>query len=157
MRHSISPSLRTLLIVNTDMFLHCKFSELPYTAMPAFENLPSFEDERVQETPLQFPPVSKEHILHCSYDFWFPKYRTSCIRSRIIPLTPDFVQYIREDRVILADDDEPNTGEDDDDDWEPTSTAYARPDIEEEGSTRTKRTMSWVCRQTSASPNYTSK
>lgn len=34
----------------------------------------------------------------------------------------------------MADDDEPNTGEDDDDDWEPTSTAYARPDIEEEGS-----------------------
>jgi hypothetical protein len=42
--------------------------------MPAFENLPSFEGERVQETPIIFPPVSKEHILHCSYDYWFPKY-----------------------------------------------------------------------------------
>lgn len=23
---------------------------------------------------LHFPPVTREHILHCSYDYWFPKY-----------------------------------------------------------------------------------
>ncbi|KAL1881413.1 hypothetical protein VTK73DRAFT_4173 [Phialemonium thermophilum] len=69
----------------------------------------------------RFPPVSRDHILHCSYDYWFPKYRSSCIRSRIIQLPPEFVDYIREDRIILADDDD-NGGEDADeeDDWEPT-------------------------------------
>ncbi|KAK0753253.1 D123-domain-containing protein [Schizothecium vesticola] len=90
---------------------------------------------------LHFPPVTREHILHCSYDDWFPKYRTSCIRSRIIPLTPEFLAYIREDGIILADDDAPgskfssseppNTSStsDDDDDWEPTvpSTHSYRP------------------------------
>lgn len=93
--------------------------------MPAFENLQVPESERVEETPLQFPPISKEHILHCSYDSWFPKYRTSCIKSRIIPLTPDFVQYIREDRIILADDDAANAGQAEDDDWEPTVPSRA--------------------------------
>ncbi len=23
---------------------------------------------------LQFPPVSRDHILYCSYDYWFPKW-----------------------------------------------------------------------------------
>jgi hypothetical protein len=95
--------------------------------MPAFENLSLPQGERVQETPLQFPPVSKEHILHCSYDSWFPKYRTSCIRSRIIPLSPEFIQYIREDRIILADDDNTNGASDDDEDWEPTAPSQAPP------------------------------
>ncbi|KAB5558159.1 D123-domain-containing protein [Coniochaeta sp. 2T2.1] len=94
--------------------------------MPAFENLSVPESEKLEETPLQFPPVSREHILHCSYDSWFPKYRTSCIRSRIIPLTPEFVQYIREDRIILADDDEANGESAEDDDWEPTNPSRER-------------------------------
>ena len=62
------------------------------------------------------------------------RYRTSCIRSRIIPLTPEFLTYIREDGIILADDDGhkgfPSTNETDgDDDWEPTvpSTNSFRP------------------------------
>lgn len=93
--------------------------------MPAFENLSVPDDERVQETPLQFPPVSREHILHCSYDSWFPKYRASCIRSRVIPLTPEFIKYIREDRIILADDDETNGASSDNDDWEPTVPSRA--------------------------------
>jgi hypothetical protein len=52
----------------------------------------------------------------------------------LIPLTPDFIQYIREDRIILADDDEANKpdDDDDDDDWEPTSTAHARRDQDDD-------------------------
>ena len=34
------------------------------------------------------------------------RYRTSCVRSRIIPLSPEFVEYLREDGIVLADDDE---------------------------------------------------
>ncbi|KAI5919947.1 D123-domain-containing protein [Camillea tinctor] len=77
----------------------------------------------------QFPPITRDHILHCSYDQWFPKYRSSCIKSRIIPLSPEFIQYIREDGIILADDD---GAEPEDDEWESTapSTSF-RPPIEE--------------------------
>jgi hypothetical protein len=102
--------------------------------MPAFENLAVPESARVQETPVQFPPVSREHILHCSYDSWFPKYRSSCIRSRIIPLTPEFIQYLREDRIILADDDEANRGGTEDDDWEPSAPRQAAEHFEDNAS-----------------------
>ncbi|KAK1756123.1 D123-domain-containing protein [Echria macrotheca] len=92
--------------------------------MPAFDpNLHPQEDNRPNNDDLHFPPVSRDHILHCSYDYWFPKYRTSCIRSKIIPLTPEFISYIREDGIILADDDNksPNQdGDQEEDDWEPT-------------------------------------
>ncbi|KAK7755395.1 hypothetical protein SLS62_002622 [Diatrype stigma] len=70
---------------------------------------------------IRFPPVTRDHILHCSYDYWFPKYRTSCIKSRIIPLSPEFVEYIREDGIVLADDDGnagEGDGDDDDEEWQ---------------------------------------
>lgn len=55
------------------------------------------------------------------------RYRTSCIRSRIIKLPPEFIEYIREDGIILSSDDPSAAADDDDDDWEPTSTAFAPP------------------------------
>ncbi|KAK4239994.1 D123-domain-containing protein [Achaetomium macrosporum] len=86
------------------------------------------------EGELRFPPVTRDHILHCSYDFWFPKYRTSCIRSRIIPLTPEFISYLRQDGIILADegpdktdDDGLAASDDEEDDWEPSFPTSAYP------------------------------
>ncbi|GAO14131.1 uncharacterized protein UV8b_06530 [Ustilaginoidea virens] len=54
---------------------------------------------------LKFPPVSKDHIQNCSYDAWFPKYRSSCLKSKIIRLPPSFVAYLQEDGILLADED----------------------------------------------------
>lgn len=59
------------------------------------------------------------------------RYRTSCIKSRLIQLPPEFIEYIREDRIILADDDE-TKAEDEDDDWEPTSATQSRPVTEDD-------------------------
>lgn len=66
----------------------------------------------------------------------WPRYRTSCIRSRIIKLPPEFIEYIREDGIILSSDDPSAAADDDDDDWEPTSNAFAppRPDEPEQDS-----------------------
>lgn len=78
------------------------------------------------EATLVFSPVSKDHILNCAYDSWFPKYRSSCLKSRIIPLPQDVVSYLLEDGIILADD-EPSP-EADDDEWQSTaSTSTPRP------------------------------
>ncbi|KAH7263237.1 D123-domain-containing protein [Fusarium tricinctum] len=74
---------------------------------------------------LVFPPVTKDHIQNCSYDSWFPKYRTSCLKSRIIPLPSSFVEYLKEDGIVLADDDE-HQGEPDDE-WHASSNTSARP------------------------------
>ncbi|KAI1807401.1 D123-domain-containing protein [Daldinia bambusicola] len=76
---------------------------------------------------LSFPPITRDHILNCSYDSWFPKYRMSCIKSRIIPLSPEFIEYIREDGIILADDD---AVEPEDDEWESAPSSF-RPPVEE--------------------------
>ncbi|CCC12260.1 hypothetical protein SMACR_05332 [Sordaria macrospora] len=89
--------------------------------MPALEGmLEAANAPQHKDGEIAFPPVTRDHILHCSYDYWFPKYRTSCIRSRVIPLSRDFVSYIREDGIILADDEPGNENDSDDDDWEPT-------------------------------------
>lgn len=52
-----------------------------------------------------FPPVTKDHIQNCSYDAWYPRYRSSCLKSRIIPLQPSVVTYLQEDGIVLADED----------------------------------------------------
>lgn len=57
------------------------------------------------------------------------RYRASCIKSRIIPLSPQFINYIREDGIILADEDGAKS-DDDDDEWESTPSTV-RPLIHE--------------------------
>lgn len=75
-----------------------------------------------------FPPVSKDHIQNCSYDAWFPQYRSSCIKSRIIPLPQSFVAYLHEDGIVLADDDggDAAEGDDDDQEWHGTGASHPR-------------------------------
>ncbi|KAK1637210.1 D123-domain-containing protein [Colletotrichum phormii] len=102
--------------------------------MPSLEGLTegqptldAINNATAQETEeLTFPPVTKEHILNCSYDSWFTKYRTVSIRSRIIKLSPDFVQYIRDDGIILADDDEPQEDEAEEE-WSASSNTAGAP------------------------------
>ncbi|PBP22785.1 putative cell division cycle protein [Diplocarpon rosae] len=65
---------------------------------------------------LPFEPITRSHIMHCSYDFWHPKYkfpssyrfkpnntryRASALKSRIIPLSPAFLSYLREDGIDI--------------------------------------------------------
>ncbi|KAM3554809.1 hypothetical protein MY1884_005933 [Beauveria asiatica] len=69
------------------------------------------------EPAFVFPPVTKDHIQNCSYDAWFPKYRSSCIKSRIIPIPAEFSAYLQEDGIILADDSDV-LGEAQDDEWQ---------------------------------------
>ncbi|KAI0405717.1 D123-domain-containing protein [Xylaria palmicola] len=99
--------------------------------MPSSTQLQAQSDP-VSATPptLQFPPITRDHILNCSYDAWFPKYRTSCIKSRIIPLSPEFVGYIREDGIILADEDGAGSDDDDDEEWASATSSF-RPPIHE--------------------------
>ncbi|KAI0166612.1 D123-domain-containing protein [Xylariaceae sp. FL1272] len=79
----------------------------------------------------RFPPITRDHILNCSYDSWFPKYKASCIKSRIVPLSPEFIEYIREDGIILAD--EHHEQDDEEEEWNPAPSTF-RPPPEEIGS-----------------------
>lgn len=58
----------------------------------------------ISEQPLSrlpFPPVTRQHILHCSYHFWHARYRAVTPKARLIPLSDAFVHYLRSDGIIL--------------------------------------------------------
>ncbi|EOA88459.1 uncharacterized protein SETTUDRAFT_160342 [Exserohilum turcica Et28A] len=50
---------------------------------------------------LPFPPVTKQHILNCSYHNWHPKYRAVTPKARLVPLPPAFLEYLRADGIVL--------------------------------------------------------
>ncbi|PSN60283.1 D123-domain-containing protein [Corynespora cassiicola Philippines] len=54
---------------------------------------------------LPFPPVTKQHILNCSYHVWHPKYRAITPKARLIPLPDAFLGYLREDGIVLPPED----------------------------------------------------
>ncbi|PHH62694.1 hypothetical protein CDD81_6763 [Ophiocordyceps australis] len=97
--------------------------------MPHLEaTSPSDPAQDTQDTQdVIFPPVSKDHIQNCSYDSWFPHYRSWCLKSRIIPLPQAAVTYLEEDGIILADEDD-STGRErheDDEEWHTDSFSSA--------------------------------
>ncbi|TVY53295.1 Cell division cycle protein, partial [Lachnellula suecica] len=68
--------------------------------MPALDASEAAGEEQPL-TRLPFDTISRSHILHCSYDYWHPKYRSSTLKSRIIPLSQPFLTYLREDGIVL--------------------------------------------------------
>jgi hypothetical protein len=76
------------------------------------ETVQGVEAERL--TSLPFPPLTKQHILNCSYHSWHPKYRTVTPKARLIPLTAPFLTYLRADGIILPEDDTPRIWSDSD-------------------------------------------
>jgi hypothetical protein len=65
-------------------------------------------------TALPFPPLTKQHILNCSYHSWHPKYRSVTPKARLIPLTAPFLAYLRADGIILPEDETPRIWSDSD-------------------------------------------
>ncbi|KAL1306498.1 hypothetical protein AAFC00_005193 [Neodothiora populina] len=82
-------------------------------------------------TELPFPPLTKAHIIHCSYHYWHPKYRTITPKARLIPLSRPFLDYLRADGIILPPENEPR-GEDSDDEGFFSSTDNPDEQDEEE-------------------------
>lgn len=78
------------------------------------------------EPEIQFPPVTRDHILNCSYDSWFPKYRQHALKSRIIKLSPEFINYLREDGIILADDNEAQDERPEEEEWTASAATSQR-------------------------------
>lgn len=86
-------------------------------------------DKGDADPDIAFPPVTKDHILNCSYDAWFPKYRNSCLKSRIVNLPPEFVSYLLEDGIILTDND--GEGGAEDEEWHSAGAFTTRPRVQE--------------------------
>ena len=46
----------------------------PWIVMPALESFENSSNDPEPLTRLPFKPITRSHILHCSYDYWHPKY-----------------------------------------------------------------------------------
>ena len=94
------------------------------------------ETYSTREKPLSrlpFPPITRSHILHCSYHDWHPRYRTITPKARLIPLSKPFVTYLRADGIVLPDEDhEFGTSTDTDSGIFSASTSTAESDSEDE-------------------------
>ncbi|TID20038.1 gb [Venturia nashicola] len=70
-------------------------------------NINHEDDSDTEEAEaLPFPPLTKQHILNCSYHEWHPKYKAITPKARLIPLTEPFLNYLRADGIILPEDDD---------------------------------------------------
>ncbi|KAK8200677.1 hypothetical protein M8818_005992 [Zalaria obscura] len=75
--------------------------------MPAADaDMSGSSDAEQPLTRLPFPPFYKSHVLHCSYHWWHPRYRTITPKARLVPLTPPFLDYLRADGIVLPDDED---------------------------------------------------
>ena len=66
-------------------------------------------------TELPFPPVTKQHILNCSFHNWHPKYRAITPKARLVPLPSAFVDYLKSDGIVLPPEENDNGTWSDDD------------------------------------------
>ncbi|OSS47977.1 hypothetical protein B5807_06365 [Epicoccum nigrum] len=66
-------------------------------------------------TELPFPPVTKQHILNCSFHNWHPKYRAVTPKARLVPLPSAFIDYLKSDGIVLPPEENDNGTWSDDD------------------------------------------
>ncbi|KKK14287.1 hypothetical protein P175DRAFT_0534552 [Aspergillus ochraceoroseus IBT 24754] len=94
--------------------------------MPLIESDVAGPSEPLRRLP--FPPVPYSHILHCSYDYWQPRYRTLAPKSRAIPLTAPFISYLRANGIVLPPETTPPTNDDNLDEFSDDSDIEEQPD-----------------------------
>ncbi|EPS28610.1 Cell division cycle protein [Penicillium oxalicum] len=92
----------------------------------------SAPDSRSREIPdrLPFPPVTYSHILHCSYHDWHPRYRSLIPKSRLIPLSTAFVNYLRADGIVLPPETRLRREDDELDDYDDSDEGEQDPSAE---------------------------
>ncbi|KAF2154864.1 D123-domain-containing protein [Myriangium duriaei CBS 260.36] len=73
--------------------------------MPSLDPPPQEEASSSSASPLPttlpFPPLTKSHILACSYPSWYSLFRPHTPKARVIPLPATFTSYLRSDGIVL--------------------------------------------------------
>ncbi|KAF8927644.1 D123-domain-containing protein [Dissophora ornata] len=50
---------------------------------------------------LVFPPLTHQRLENCALSAWYPRFRSISIKSKIIPLPEDFIEYLNSDGVFI--------------------------------------------------------
>lgn len=58
--------------------------------------------------------ATREEINHCQFHEWYDKFEKNTIKSRIVPLPKEFIDYLKEDNIMIPDTlaTDPNSTED---------------------------------------------
>ena len=84
--------------------------------------------------------MKREHVLNCNFSAWYPKFKNITIRSRVIPLPKEFVDYLKADNVVLPGEPVPTLSgaeaESDSEEWlsldeDPNEQAISAPEFNE--------------------------
>lgn len=75
--------------------------------------------------------MKQQHVLNCSFSTWYPRFKNVTIRSQVIPLSKDFIDYLNADGVVLPGEPCRNTpNSDDESDSEEWKSREEDPDQE---------------------------
>ena len=56
----------------------------------------------MEETPPEFPPLTGQDVVNCSFSSWYAKYHRLSPRARIIkPLPEEFLSFLKSDGIVL--------------------------------------------------------
>lgn len=53
---------------------------------------------------LETVPTTCQDIDNCSFSHWYPRFKAHTFKSKIIPLTNEFVDYLNADGIYLPED-----------------------------------------------------
>jgi len=68
--------------------------------MPTIEGKEKQEETLNQEENFNFDCTISQ-IDNCDFSKWYPKYKKVSLKSRIIPLEEEFINYLNEDGIYL--------------------------------------------------------
>ncbi|KAJ3046013.1 hypothetical protein HDV00_003761 [Rhizophlyctis rosea] len=48
-----------------------------------------------------FPPITVQHVLNCSFSEWHKRFSAITLKSKVLPLPEDFIEYLHKDGLFL--------------------------------------------------------
>ncbi|KAJ3014064.1 hypothetical protein HKX48_005346 [Thoreauomyces humboldtii] len=69
--------------------------------MPGLTREANRPPETSPAMPLQLPTVTVQQVQNCAFANWYPTFRSSTLKSVVIPLSEEFVEYLNADGIVL--------------------------------------------------------
>lgn len=60
--------------------------------------------ENTEAQKLEYLPTTCQDIDNCSFSNWYPRFKSHTFKSKIIPLTDEFVDYLNAEGIYLPED-----------------------------------------------------
>ncbi|KAF9349954.1 hypothetical protein BGX34_001488 [Mortierella sp. NVP85] len=75
------------------------------------EHIETGTGSTTEAASLVFPPLTHQRLENCAFSAWYPTFRTATIKSKIIPLSEDFITYLNADGVFIPGQNDSESGD----------------------------------------------